>query len=145
MNQAVYDAVASGKPLSLSQQALVARVANRINEQRRQLADELTRQMVEFQKEEAEIGASNQYALKSMPDIAVTAQEAVTNRMIGAALGAAGGTVVAGASVAALKQAGLWVVKEMVANSGKVLGESAKYVSYGAGGLPPSSVSPSRW
>ena len=109
LSVAALNAVESGKPLTLSQQAFVARIANRVNEQRRLLAEELKSQLREFEKEKIAIGASNPYALKTMPDIAISAQQAATERAMGAALGAAGGAVLGAGVVAALHFSGAMV------------------------------------
>ena len=102
ISQAVFEAVASGKELTMPQQALVARIANRVNEQRRILKEELVNQMRAFKEEQIAVSANNQYALKTMPDIAISAQQAATERAVGAALGAAGGAVIGGSLVASL-------------------------------------------
>jgi len=102
ISQAVFNAVANGKKLTASQEALVARIADRINDQRRILKEELTSQMRAFREEQMAVGANNQYALITMPDIAISAQQAATERALGAVFGAVGGAAIGGSVVAAL-------------------------------------------
>lgn len=106
ISQAVFNAVANGKELTSSQQALVARIADRINEQRRILKEELTSQMRAFREEQMAVTANNQYALMTMPDIAISAQQAATERALGAVFGAVGGAAIGGSVVAALYTTG---------------------------------------
>ncbi|WP_129649388.1 MBG domain-containing protein [Peristeroidobacter agariperforans] len=133
ISQAVFEAVASGKELTMPQQALVARIANRVNEQRRILKEELTNQLRAFNEEKAAIGANNPFALKTMPDIAISAQQAATERALGAAFGAAGGAALGGSVVAALQFTGAVVGHSFATSSTGVL-QTTGTVTIGASG-----------
>ncbi len=100
LGKATLDAVGSGKPLTYEQQLLVARIAKNVNTQRRLLKQELQKENLEFQIEKAEVSALNPYALKTMPDIAITSQQAATEQAIGAAIGAGAGAVIGGTAAA---------------------------------------------
>jgi hypothetical protein len=133
ISQAAFDAVASGKELTMPQQALVARIANRVNEQRRILKEELTNQLRAFNEEKAAIGANNPFALKTMPDIAISAQQAATERALGAAFGAAGGAALGGSVVAALHFTAAVVGHSFATSSTGVL-QTTGTVTIGASG-----------
>jgi hypothetical protein len=105
LSQATLNAVKSGTPLTLSQQAFVARIANRVNEQRALLKEELQTQLAEFQKMKAEVGANNPFALTTLPDIAMSASQAALERAIGASVAGAGAVVIGGAGALALQLA----------------------------------------
>jgi hypothetical protein len=85
------DTLQSGRPLTSAEQRLVERVSLNVNTARQIYADELTRQRNEYFVQKSADTAANQYAIKTMPDIAVTAQQAALERAIGLAAGAGGG------------------------------------------------------
>nr|WP_298725280.1 MBG domain-containing protein [uncultured Steroidobacter sp.] len=131
LSRATLSALESGKPLTLSQQALVARISNNINEQRQMLAQELKQQLFEFEMLQAKVSKNNPFAFKTMPDIAVSAQQAVTERIIGAAAGAAVGAAIGAGAAAALHFSGAVVGHTYAVVNGVV--KSVGAVTAGAG------------
>lgn len=88
LGKAMMDAIASGKPLSDAQQTFAAHIAENVNKQRVMLANEIAKQTLEYELAKAEVGHNNPWSLKTLPDIALSAQQAVAEQAIGAAVGA---------------------------------------------------------
>lgn len=128
--KATMDAVLSGRPLSPNAHAFVARIAENVNKQRKLLAAELEKQRLAFLLEKAETGQNNIYALKTMPDIAITAQQAAAEQLVGAAIGAGVGLGVGGSLVGIVAIEG--VAAAIFPNAGVGAGVSATSVATGA-------------
>lgn len=99
-------AVLNGEALSISQRNIAARVANRINEKRQFLSEALTRLELEYITEKEKVGASNPWALKTMPDIAMSAEQIAVNRLTAAAIGTGAGGATGAALVLGIKLGG---------------------------------------
>ena len=92
-------AVTSGRPLTQAQSILAGRVAATINTQRANLKVKLAELHEEHIATKIAAGTNNPFALKTMPDIAMTAQQAVAEQTIAMAIGGAVGGVVGSAGV----------------------------------------------
>ncbi len=93
---ALLQAIEEGKTLSVSQKNIAARVAKHINTKRVLLGQELDRLHLEHVKHTAQVGANNMWAFKTLPDIALTAEQIAHGRLTAAAVGAGAGAVVGG-------------------------------------------------
>ena len=91
LGKVMMDAIESGKPLTYDQQLLVTRMSENINTQRTMLAHELEKERLDFEIAKANASSNNIWALKTMPDIAMSAQQAATEQAIAAAIGAGAG------------------------------------------------------
>lgn len=86
--KAMMDKLNSGAELTPHQSVFVQRMAQNVEIQRQLLKKELIKQKKEFEEEKFSAGLNNQYSFKTMPDIAITAQQAATEQAIAAAIGA---------------------------------------------------------
>ncbi len=87
--------------LSAVQKKLLARIATNINDYRTKLGLELQRQHQAW----AAQNAITPFSLKTMPDIAISSQEATTQLAVGAAIGAGAGVVVGAVAFASVSAA----------------------------------------
>ncbi|MCX7172424.1 MAG: MBG domain-containing protein, partial [Proteobacteria bacterium] len=131
LGKAMMDAIASGKPLSDAQQVFAGHIAENINKQRVILASELQKQVFEFEKAKAETSRNNAWALKTMPDIAMSAQQAATEQSIAAAIGAGVGLGVGISVFISVKLAAAAIFPSGIAFStvGGVVGTAAGLVA----------------
>ena len=127
LGKAMMDAIASGKPLSDAQQVFATHIAENVNKQRVILVNELQKQRIEFEIEKAKVGQNNAFALKTLPDIAMSAQQAAAEQLIGAAVGAGVGL-------------GLGVGVAAVLNVGAVAGAIFPFTALAASGGTTASL-----
>ncbi|MDX3775529.1 hypothetical protein QE250_15535 [Chromatiaceae bacterium AAb-1] len=88
--------------LTHSQQVLFARIANRINAGRDFIKEELEKQRFEWYEASQSGSVANQYALQTMPNLAITAEQAANNRLLGLAIGGGAGAAVGATAAGAI-------------------------------------------